>query len=210
MHKFAGAQAPIGAVNRSTYLSEAFRRENPGNPLAAHRRPSEGKNAMTLQFSNRFLGASAVMLLATAVVPASAHHSAAPFDMSKSVSMQGTVEKWLWANPHSWLYLRVEKADGSQEVWGFEAGSTGMLARSGWNAADMKPGDKVSVTAAPERSGAHVALLNQVQLASGRVLAAAAGAPPPGAGAPPPGAGAPPPGAGAPPPGSGNSAPSPR
>jgi hypothetical protein len=165
---------------------------------------------MTLQFSNRFLGASAVMLLATAVVPASAHHSAAPFDMSKSVSMQGTVEKWLWANPHSWLYLRVEKADGSQEVWGFEAGSTGMLARSGWNAADMKPGDKVSVTAAPERSGAHVALLNQVQLASGRVLAAAAGAPPPGAGAPPPGAGAPPPGAGAPPPGSGNSAPSPR
>ena len=59
-----------------------------------------------------------------------------------------------------------------------------MLARAGWNAADMKPGDKVTVSAAPERSGNHIGLLNQVQLASGRVLSAGGGLPPPGAGAP--------------------------
>ena len=102
--------------------------------------------------------------------------------------MQGTVEKWVWANPHSWLYIRVAKADGSQEIWGCEAGSTGMLARSGWNAADMKAGDKVTVSGAPERNGSHVVLMNKVQLPSGRVLSAGAGTPPPGAGAPPPGA----------------------
>ena len=55
-----------------------------------------------------------------------------------------------------------------------------MLARSGWNAADMKPGDKVTVSAAPARNGNHVGLLTEVQLATGRVLSAAAGAPPPG------------------------------
>ena len=149
-------------------------------------------------FSTRISRVLAGLLLAAAVFPASAHHSAAPFDMTKPVSLQGTVEKWVWSNPHSWLYIRVVKADGSQEVWGLEAGSTGMLARSGWGAYDMKPGDKVTVTVAPERDGKPIGLLNEVRLATGRVLSAGAGAPPPGAlppGVLPPGAGAPPAGA---------------
>jgi len=148
-------------------------------------------------------------LVLAAALPASAHHSAAMFDMSKQVSVQGTVEKWVWANPHSWLYIRVEQANGTQEIWGCEAGSTGMLARGGWNAADMKAGDKVTVTGAPERTGNHIMLMNQVQLPGGRVLNAGAGTPPPGIGGPPPGVGGPPPGAGAPPAGGAN-APSPR
>ena len=164
---------------------------------------------MSVNRSTRVSGVSAVLLLALAAIPASAHHSAAPFDMTKSISLEGTVEKWVWANPHSWLYIRVVKPDGSQEVWGFEAGSTGMLARAGWNAADMKPGDKVRVSVAPERTGNHIGLLNQVHLATGRLLSAGAGTPPPGAGGPPPGAGAPPPAAGASAPGAANP-PSPR
>jgi hypothetical protein len=143
---------------------------------------------MNVHYSTRVSGVAAALLLAMAAMPASAHHSAAPFDLTKSVSLEGTVEKWVWANPHSWLYIRVVKADGSQEVWGLEAGSTGMLARAGWNAADMKPGDKVIASVAPERTGNHIGLLNKVQLASGRVLSAGAGAPPPDTGAPPPGA----------------------
>ena len=143
---------------------------------------------MKVRNIDRGLGVSAALSLFLATPPALAHHSAAVFDMSKHVSFDGTVEKWLWANPHSWLYLRVVKADGTQEVWGFEAGSTGMLARTGWNAADMKPGDKVTVNAMPSRNGNHVGLLDHVQLATGRTLSSGAGAPPPGAGAPPPGA----------------------
>jgi len=157
---------------------------------------------MNLHCSTRVSGLGAALLLSLAAFPAWAHHSASMFDMSKQVSLQGTVEKWLWANPHSWLYVRVVKADGSQEVWGFEAGSTGMLARTGWNAADMKQGDKVTVSAAPARDGNHIGLLNQVQLATGRVLKAGFGAPPPGLGGPGP-AGAP----GAPPGGPPNAPP---
>jgi hypothetical protein len=142
---------------------------------------------MNLHFTTRIL-VSAALLLAVPAFPAAAHHSAAQFDMTKQVSVKGTVEKWVWANPHSWLYLRVESADGRQVVWGCEAGSTGMLVRSGWNAADMKPGDKVTVSGAPERDGNHILLMNQVQLATGRTLNAGAGTPPPGVGPPPPGA----------------------
>lgn len=143
---------------------------------------------MSLHCSTRISGVLAVLLLGLAAFPASAHHSAAPFDMAKQLPLEGTVEKWVWANPHSWLYIQVPKADGTQEVWGLEAGSTGMLARSGWGAYDMKPGDKVTVTFSPEREGKHIGLLWNVKLPSGRMLTAGAGAPPPGAGAPPPGA----------------------
>jgi hypothetical protein len=163
---------------------------------------------MKLHCPSPVLSLAAALLLAAVAVPASAHHSAAPFDMSKQITVRGTVEKWQWSNPHSWLYVRVENADGSADIWGFEAGSTGMLARGGWNAADMKAGDKVTVGGAPERSGSHVALLNQVELADGRVLKAGFGAVPPGAGSPPPGAGGLPPGAL--PPGVPSNAPSPR
>lgn len=148
---------------------------------------------MSVHCSARIPGVLAALLVTSAALSASAHHSAAPFDLTKQITLQGTVEKWLWANPHSWLYVRVTKPDGSQEVWGLESGSTGMLARGGWNAADMKPGDKVTiVNASPSRDGSHVALLHEVQLANGRVLRDGAGTPPPGAGAPPAGAANPP------------------
>src|ERR1035441_8131725 len=136
----------------------------------SHRIPSKGNYSMNVHCSIRVLGVSTALLLAAVAIPASAHHSAAPLDLTKSVSLQGTVEKWNWANPHSWLYIRVVKADGSQEIWGLEAGSTGQLARAGWNAADMKPGDKVTVSAAPARDGNHIGLLNDVQLPSGKIL----------------------------------------
>lgn len=136
----------------------------------------------------RISRALAALLLVTAALAASAHHSAAAFDAKKSISVQGTVEKWVWANPHCWLYVSVDKGDGTREIWGFEGGSTGMLGRTGWNAADMKPGDKITVKGAPSRDGSHIGMLNQVELASGKVLGAGIGAPPPGADAPPPGA----------------------
>jgi hypothetical protein len=146
---------------------------------------------MRVHCSARISGFLAALLLASTAISVSAHHSAAPFDMSKQLTLEGTVEKWMWANPHSWLYVRVAKADGSQEVWGIEAGSTGMLARSGWGAYDMKPGDKVTITYSPEREGKPIGLLWNVKLPTGRMLIGGAGAPPPGAlppGALPPGA----------------------
>ncbi|NMN04594.1 MULTISPECIES: DUF6152 family protein [unclassified Novosphingobium] len=118
--------------------------------------------------------------LALVAAPASAHHSAAPFDMTKKVVVSGTVEKWVWSNPHSWLYLRSVKPDGTQVIWGFEAGSAGMLARSGWNSHDMKAGDKVTVSGFPSRNGKPVGLINEVRLSTGRVLGSGFGAAPGG------------------------------
>ena len=140
---------------------------------------------MKAYFSTRIPGILTAMLLGLVVsFPAFAHHSAAPFDMSKQITVQGTVEKWVWTNPHTWLYLRVENADGTEEIWGLEAGGPGMLSRQGWNSHDMKSGDKVTVKAAPSRDGRPIGLINEIVLSTGRVLSAGAGTPPPGFGVP--------------------------
>ena len=136
--------------------------------------------AVKVLSSTRISAAVAASLLVAVAIPVAAHHSAAPFDMTRKITISGTVEKWVWSNPHSWLYIRTAKPGGAQEIWGFEAGSAGMLARSGWNSGDMKTGDKVTVTASPSRNGRTVGLISEVKLASGKVLGAGFGAPPPG------------------------------
>ena len=130
----------------------------------------KGEYAMNTRGSTRIARALSALLLAAVAIPATAHHSAAPFDMTKKVNISGTVEKWVWSNPHSWLYIRRIKPDGTQEIWGFEAGSAGMLARNGWNSNDMKTGDKVTVTASPSRAGKNVGLISVIKLSSGREL----------------------------------------
>jgi hypothetical protein len=102
------------------------------------------------------------------LAPAQAHHASANFDNSKIYSFQMTVKKWMWANPHTWLYAVVIKPDGSQELWGFEGGGTNMLLRNGWSAADLKPGDKVTIYAMRDRSGIHIGELSKVVLANGQ------------------------------------------
>jgi len=150
-------------------------------------------------------GGLALWLAAMKSMPAAAHHSVAMFDQSKHAEFSGTVAKLLWANPHVWLYVTVERQGSAPEIWGFEAGGTNMLIRMGWNAADVKQGDKITVVGHPERSGQHLASLEEVRLSDGRVLKVglpavlSPGGAPPG-GAPPSGAapgGAPP--AGSPP-----------
>lgn len=103
-------------------------------------------------------------------LPATAHHSSTNFDITKQYIFSGTVRKFLWQNPHVWLYVTVQKADGTSEVWGFEANGPNVLSRNGWNAADLKEGDKVTVYGNPERDGKHNALMAKVLLGNGRVL----------------------------------------
>jgi len=75
-----------------------------------------------------------VGILLALALPLAAHHSfSAEFDGSKQVTLDGTVVKMDWVNPHSWLYVDVTKPDGSVEHWKVEGGSPSVLLRLGWN-----------------------------------------------------------------------------
>jgi hypothetical protein len=134
------------------------------------------------------VGAAAACLLAVVAAPAAwAHHSGVNFDMTKVYIFKGTVRRWLWENPHAWLYVDVTKANGSTELWGFEGAGPNALARTGLHANTLKPGDKITVYAAPDRTGIHNGMLHKIVLADGRELTLF-GAPPPAAGRGAPGA----------------------
>jgi hypothetical protein len=113
-------------------------------------------------------------LTACTCVPltAAAHHSSTSFDLGKRYIFHGTVRKFLWENPHAWLYVQVRKADGTSELWGFEANGPNVLSRNGWHASTLKEGDKVTVYGNPERIGRHNALMSKVLLADGQTLMA--------------------------------------
>jgi len=50
---------------------------------------------------------------------AMAHHSFAMFDRTVEKVATGTVARWQFNAPHSWLYLNVKNADGSETLWSF-------------------------------------------------------------------------------------------
>ena len=57
-------------------------------------------------------GVLAAALLTTPVLLA--HHSFAMFDRSVERVATGTVVRWAFNAPHSWLYLNVKNADGTE------------------------------------------------------------------------------------------------
>jgi len=99
-----------------------------------------------------------------------AHHSFAMFDQSRKLPLSGTVVDFQWTNPHSFIDLKVPKADGTSEVWHVELNSPNNLKRQGWKSNAMKPGDKVVVVINPLRDGQHGGLFLKVTLPDGSVL----------------------------------------
>ena len=92
-------------------------------------------------------------LLASLAAPALAHHSAAMFDHTKFLPLEGTVKDWQWINPHSWLELIATDAQGHQYSAGFEVGSPNTMFRNGWRYNSFKPGDHVKITYEPRLDG---------------------------------------------------------
>jgi hypothetical protein len=93
------------------------------------------------------------VFLAIAVSSIQAHHSAAMFDMSKTVTLQGTVKEFQYTNPHSWLQVLVVSPDGKTVEWGFESEGPSTLLRVGIKLKTFQPGDKVTIVAHPMRDG---------------------------------------------------------
>jgi hypothetical protein len=92
-------------------------------------------------------------LVALTGVPAVAHHSAAPFyDATKHVEAQGPVTKFLFKNPHSFLYFESTDEKGQKVEWQVELGAAASLTRTGWTPETLKPGTVIKVAGQPSRA----------------------------------------------------------
>jgi hypothetical protein len=126
----------------------------------------------------RIVAAAMGIVLLMPLNAATAHHSAAMFDHSKTITLHGTVKNFQFTNPHSWLMVIVTSADGTPVEWGFEAEGPSTLLHAGILPKSFRPGDKVTVTANPMRDGRPAGALNSVVMADGSVYSTRPGAPP--------------------------------
>ena len=84
--------------------------------------------------------------LLLAAVPVIAHHSfAAEFDSAQPITLNGTVTKMEWINPHAWIHLAVKKADGTVENWEVETGNPSALIRRGFTKNSLPAGIEIVV-----------------------------------------------------------------
>ena len=85
---------------------------------------------------------------------ASAHHSYAMFDAHKVLLLRGTLIKFSYLNPHSWISV-LGSVDGNDSPlrWDIEATSPSSLKQMGIHFDTLKPGDKLTIAFHPLRDG---------------------------------------------------------
>jgi hypothetical protein len=99
-----------------------------------------------------------------------AHHSAAAFDSTQLKTISGTVKKFDYSNPHTWVWLDVPNEQGSVDTWGVEGMSPNFLNRRGWTRTTLKPGDKLTITLRPMKNGEKGGMWISAKRPDGEVL----------------------------------------
>jgi hypothetical protein len=129
---------------------------------------------MPIMRINTMAAAAAAGLLALgAAGAASAHHSfGAEFDQNQPVKLEGTVLKFEWVNPHSWIHIMAPdpKQGGKVVEWKVEGGAPSALLRRGWNRNSLPQGTKIIVTAFRARDGAARASAAEISFPDGQTL----------------------------------------
>jgi Family of unknown function (DUF6152) len=109
-----------------------------------------------------FSGLTTCAIATTAVLMAavaSAHHSDAMFDDKQTVTIEGTVTKFEWSNPHVYIYLKQRTGDGQVIEWELEASPPSMLRRVGWSRDTLQVGDAITASGHPARDTGRKSLL---------------------------------------------------
>ena len=104
---------------------------------------------------HRLAGSSLIVLASAALIfshLAQAHHSAAPFDFTKTVTIEGTVKTFEVINPHTHALVTLADAKGTRDIE-FEGHSASNFYRAGYVRGAVQPGDHIQLLIAPRRDG---------------------------------------------------------
>ena len=126
----------------------------------------------SIRLTRPVLGAIVALGGALGATSALAHHSQSQFEPEATISIEGTLTKGSWANPHTLFVLQGRKvgtSDAPQE-WTVEGPSPRQLETKGWGRAVSKPGDKLTFEGRPRRDGQPELLLLTVTLADGKTF----------------------------------------
>jgi hypothetical protein len=107
------------------------------------------------QFVKRRLIACAASLATSGA--AFAHHSGAAYDMTRLVTIEGTVAALAWTNPHIIMTVQTKSADGAPHLQEIEVMSVAQARGLGLRREAISPGARVVVRASPNRRGSGIA-----------------------------------------------------
>jgi hypothetical protein len=110
----------------------------------------------------------AVGILALAV-PLFAHHGQVEYER-KAVTLNGTVRKFEWTNPHCILTITVKTNKDNVEDWYAEFLPPAQMSRGGWTRESIRPGDQISLVGRPGKKGEHIMWIEYLVLQDGRKL----------------------------------------
>jgi len=91
--------------------------------------------------------------LLTWVSIAAAHHSAAQFDFSQRVTIEGVVKEWNVVNPHTSAIVEITDEKRGTRDAEYEGHSASHFYRAGYTRGMVKPGDKIAILIAPRHDG---------------------------------------------------------
>ena len=102
----------------------------------------------------RAFGMTVLAVVIASGIPATAHHSnPLYFDVSKAITLEGTVLRVAWINPHVLLFLQSKDEKGELETWILHGRSLNNALRVvGSMKERLKPGTLISARVWPPRN----------------------------------------------------------
>jgi hypothetical protein len=98
-----------------------------------------------------------------------AHHSHSMFDMTREVTIAGTVTVFSYRNPHVFLHVDVKNEKGEVVSWAVEMSNISNMQSRGVFGSTFKVGDVVSVKVNPLKDGRFGGNYTSVTAADGKV-----------------------------------------
>jgi hypothetical protein len=118
----------------------------------------------------RLAGLSLVAVILALCGTAFAHHGNVAYQDKPIDVKKGTVTKFIWTNPHSFIMFDATNDKGTVDHWAVEAGSPSALTPRGWTKNSVKPGDTIDVTVFQARNGNTVGRLAKIVFPDGKML----------------------------------------
>lgn len=104
-----------------------------------------------------------VSLLAVQTAMLAHHALQTQFDINRTITLTGQVEKIDWSNPHIRMYVQV-KAESQTKTWELYMASPNQQMMNGWKIDTYRPGDHVSIDVYPARDGSSVGYAQRVKI----------------------------------------------
>ena len=94
---------------------------------------------------------------------AQAHHSlTAKYNPRQTLTLDGTVTRVDWSNPHVRVYMDVPGTGTSSVEWELEMGSPNEQLRGGWKIDAIKQGDHIKASIYRARDGSNVGFARSI------------------------------------------------